>query len=79
MPRYFFHVREAGHLVVKDAEGVVLLDDADARSELWRLATEVLAEGWDVRPSDDRAFEIVTEDGELILVVPFNGRPNDRP
>ncbi len=72
MPRYFLHVREAGDLV-EDPDGVDFPDVAAARMEAVAAAREIMAEhirkGLDV---SSWSFEVVDEDGRLIMSVPFS-------
>ncbi|MEA3537370.1 DUF6894 family protein [Rhizobium sp. CC-YZS058] len=70
MPRFYFHVR-LHDLVVEDADGLVLPDLAAARAEAIRGA-RVITAGEDEGGEDEGCFEISSEDGELLLEVPFH-------
>ena len=63
MPRYFFHLRDGKHLL-RDAEGVDLLDLEAARTEALLLAREILSE----EQRAHIAIEIWTEFEPLALV-----------
>ncbi|WHA43322.1 DUF6894 family protein [Agrobacterium larrymoorei] len=72
MPRYYFHVREAGTLSV-DLEGAVLQGDDQAVREAVQAARETLAEK--ILMGDvisDSCFEVVRADGHLIAVIPVS-------
>lgn len=72
MPRYYFHVREAGTLSV-DLEGAVLQGDDQAVRKAVQAARETLAEKilmGDV--INDSSFEVVRADGHLIAVIPVS-------
>ncbi len=72
MPRYYFHVREAGTLSV-DLEGAVLQGDDQAVREAVQAARETLAEK--ILMGDvisDSSFEVVRADGHLIAVIPVS-------
>ena len=72
VPRYFLHVREAGDLV-EDPDGTDFPDEAAVRKEAIEAAREIMAEhirkGLDV---SSWSFEVVDEDGRLIMSVPFS-------
>lgn len=71
MPRYFFHLREAGEVSV-DSEGAELLDDERARSEASVAAREMLAEKI-LRNEvvDGAVFEVMRSDGVLVAKIPL--------
>ena len=71
MPRYFFHVRQDKDFV-EDSEGVECTDSGHAKAEAIEGACDLMAEhilkGLDV---SDWSYEIVDEDGRLVMTVPF--------
>jgi hypothetical protein len=71
MPRYHFHVRN-GQDVTRDPDGVDLPDIDAARKEAVKRACRI----WTQRPPDpshnDQRFEVASEAGEVVLVVPFS-------
>jgi hypothetical protein len=71
MPRYFFHVRRSD-VFEEDLEGIDLASPEEACEEATAAAREIVAvlicAG---RPADRDVFEIVTEDGTLVAIVPF--------
>jgi hypothetical protein len=72
MPRYFFHVYEAGLEVQHDRQGLELADLSGARAACAQFVAEVLAES-EFRDllSADREFRVFDESGKLVLTVPF--------
>jgi hypothetical protein len=68
--RYFFHVREAGH-VIRDDEGSELPDLAAAQYEAWLSARDFALE--DVKqggPVRLREIEIADDKDKVIAIVP---------
>ena len=71
MPRYFFHIRSDDNFV-KDAEGVDLPGDVEAREEAADAAREILAER--VRKGevvDGHTFEVHDDAGTKVFTFPF--------
>ena len=66
MPRYYFFVQQAGHLVAVDDEGVDLAGPDVAEQEASEDARELLAE-WIRRGNDLPA--------EAVVVTDHNGHP----
>lgn len=76
MPRYYFHVREAGERIL-DEEGTDLPDLNAAGSYAVHCAGDILR--GTVRSGElplSHAFEITDADGELLLVLPFREAVN---
>ena len=72
LPRYFFHVRDGDELILLDREGLELPNHVPR--ECHGLVRRVLNEdpyGAELLPS--RQFEIVDEQGRLVLNIPFGG------
>ncbi|MFP5076624.1 DUF6894 family protein [Rhizobium sp. YIM 134829] len=71
MPRYFFHVRNHG-IVRSDPEGADFETLCHAHQDALRVAREILAEkiltGHII---DESRFEITSEYGEVVDIVPF--------
>ena len=71
MPRYFFHVRDGDELIL-DPEGLELPNHESVPSACHGLVREVLDEDqYRAELLDDRQFEIVDEQGRLVLNIPF--------
>jgi hypothetical protein len=71
MPRYFFHIRHGDSLIL-DSEGTEFPNPQLAREEAISSAREILAQR--VRqgdPLEAESFEVTTEDGEVVTIVPF--------
>jgi len=72
MPRYFFHVRDGDELILLDREGLELPNHEFVPSACQSLVREVLDEDQSrAELLDDRQFEIVDEQGRLVLNIPF--------
>ncbi|HEY8578443.1 MAG TPA: hypothetical protein VIL72_01055 [Beijerinckiaceae bacterium] len=70
--RLFFHMRERGRFS-EDEEGGDFDTVEDAHREAIAAAREMMAERIrSGRPIDDVAFEIVDEEGERVLTVPWS-------
>jgi hypothetical protein len=71
MPHYHFHVRTSAGLI-DDSEGMELPNTDAVRREVIQAARELMAqailEGHDI---SGHAFRVETEDGSLVLDVPF--------
>ena len=71
MPRYFFHVRDGDELIL-DPEGLELPNHGSVPSACQSLVREVLDEDqYRAELLDGRQFEIVDEQGRLVLIIPF--------
>jgi hypothetical protein len=66
MPRYYFFIQCAGHLVAADDEGVDLASPAAAQEEASKAARELLAEC--IRHGEDLP-------AEAVVVTDFEGHP----
>jgi hypothetical protein len=66
MPRYFFHVRNAGELI-PDPEGVDMPNLDSAADELPRIVREAFRG----ELFADRQIEITDELGRLVLLIPL--------
>jgi hypothetical protein len=78
MPRYFFHVRD-GWNVHEDLEGIDLQDPSAVENEAITAAKEIIAEallGGRPAPLGYR-FEVVDEQGKVILDFPFERAANE--
>lgn len=71
MARYYFHIRE-GDQTIEDHEGLDLPDIAAVQEEVIQAAREIVAElivqG---QPIDEKRFEVVDENGDIVAVFPF--------
>ena len=80
MPRYYFHVRDRGTVILPDSEGVELAGPDLPPGECRKLVESVLSEeGWRDQLSEDRELQVVDDSGRTVLVIPFrfvlaNGR-----
>jgi len=71
MPLYYYHLRSRG-LLFEDPEGTELPDEKAARQEALLAARELLRiSDTSVRDWLGRSFEIVDQDGRLVVAVPF--------
>lgn len=71
MPRYFFHVRANG-TIVRDSQGVHLPNADCVTAECLRSVTNAIAsEESQEETLEDFEFQVESEAGEIILVLPF--------
>lgn len=71
MPRFYFHVRD-GDTLITDQEGVEMPGNAAAAEEARQAARDLLAERVKYgEPLEARHFEVVNDNGETILTLPF--------
>jgi hypothetical protein len=70
MPRYFFHTR-IGNDLLKDSDGVELLDPDQAWQVARQAIRDVLAEGAEPQLMS-ATMEVTDAAGELLLEFPFS-------
>ena len=71
MRRYFFHIREGGSLV-RDEEGIQLVDDASARAEALRGARSLLSAAvCEGRLPLDHAIVVADEAGAVLFELSY--------
>ena len=72
MPRYFFHVRDGDELILLDREGLELPNHEFVPSACQSMVRELLNEDqYRAELLPGRQFEIVDEQGHLVLIIPF--------
>jgi len=82
MTRYFFNVWDDDRLIA-DEDGIEIPDDPNLEQWLRVAAAEVLAEEeWQADRIANRRFEVIDENGLLVLVASFldlqnSQQPND--
>jgi hypothetical protein len=78
MPRYYFHVRERGEIVVHDSVGVEIMGDNLEVAELRRILRSFLQE--EARKEDLPEFldvQVVDQSGRTIAVLPLRSAFSD--
>ncbi|MDB5556177.1 MAG: hypothetical protein JWL86_6161 [Rhizobium sp.] len=71
MPRFYFNVRD-GDTLIADREGVEMPGKSAAAEEARQAARDLLAERVKFgEPLESRQFEVVNDNGETILTLPF--------
>jgi hypothetical protein len=71
MPRFYFNVRD-GDTLIADQEGVEMPGESAAVEEARQAARDLLAERVKYgEPIETRQFEILNDNGETILTLPF--------
>lgn len=71
MPRFYFNVRD-GDTLIADQEGVEMPGKTAAAEEAKQAARDLLAERVKYgEPLESKRFEVVDDDGETILTLPF--------
>jgi hypothetical protein len=78
MPRYLFHIvdGESRHHSIRDGEGAVLHDAAEARKEALGLAQDIAKHG--LAGATKWKIVVTDEDGNPILTVPISQVPTLR-
>jgi hypothetical protein len=71
LPRYHFHVRDRGGRQ-DDADGMELPDIKAARAEAVKRACRTWSQSPPTPESNDDAYEITDENGQVALTVPFS-------
>ncbi|WP_409527287.1 DUF6894 family protein [Rhizobium lentis] len=72
MPKFYFHIRHAGHSV-QDPEGSSFADLREAKHEATECLRELVAHALLSRnPDIPIAIEIYDADGELVALVPID-------
>ncbi|HLH94472.1 MAG TPA: hypothetical protein VKW08_05075 [Xanthobacteraceae bacterium] len=75
MPRYFFNIMEGrSQKLVRDIEGVMLADVAEAGEEALGLAQDITRHGIH-QPTQTWSVIVTDENGDEVLTVPFAGVP----
>jgi hypothetical protein len=69
---YFFHVRDGDELILLDPEGLELANHESVPS-VWQSSVRELLDEDQYRDEllDGRQFEIVDEQGRIVLIIPF--------
>jgi Domain of unknown function (DUF6894) len=72
VPRYFFHVRVNGELIM-DSDGLELSDSYRARDECSRAVRQLIDEdeGSELTPPEFE-FYVVDDAGRIVAVIPFH-------